>query len=111
VFDAELVDPADTGRPVPGTALERWRLETLRPPTAGDRREISGQAARDAAWRIALATWALSATLTLTLTLTLTWGGRRKDGPRAGGRCWPGHGQPLTPLILRPVSTCGASSS
>ena len=60
VLDAELVDDQrGTTGPVPGTALERWRLVTLRPPTAGDRRALARQATRDSAVRVALAPWRL----------------------------------------------------
>ena len=43
----------------PGTAVERWRLVTLRPPTAGDRRALARQAIRDSAVRVALSPWRL----------------------------------------------------
>jgi S-DNA-T family DNA segregation ATPase FtsK/SpoIIIE len=63
VLDAELVENDNneaTGR-TPGTALERWRLVTLRPPPAAERRALVRQAARDTAVRIVLAPWRLLA--------------------------------------------------
>ena len=56
-LDAELVETEDAAGPVPGTAVERWRLVTLRPPTAGDRRALARQALRDTAVRVALSPW------------------------------------------------------
>jgi DNA segregation ATPase FtsK/SpoIIIE, S-DNA-T family len=58
-LDAELVGTEGTPGPVPGTAVERWRLVTLRPPTAGDRRALARQAIRDSAVRVALSPWRL----------------------------------------------------
>jgi DNA segregation ATPase FtsK/SpoIIIE, S-DNA-T family len=58
-LDAELVGTEGTTGPVPGTAVERWRLVTLRPPTAGDRQALARQAIRDSAVRVALSPWRL----------------------------------------------------
>jgi S-DNA-T family DNA segregation ATPase FtsK/SpoIIIE len=63
VVDAEFVDPAPTAAGA-GTALERWRLVTLRPPPPGHRRALMWQAMRDTAVRVACAPWRLVVAIT-----------------------------------------------
>jgi S-DNA-T family DNA segregation ATPase FtsK/SpoIIIE len=57
VLEAEVVEP-DSG---PGTAMERWRLVSLRPPEPGARRALMWQAVRDGAVRVGTAPWRLLA--------------------------------------------------
>ena len=62
VLEAEFVDHDETeSATVPGTAVERWRLVTLRPPPPGQRRAVMWQAVRDTVVRVVCAPWRLLA--------------------------------------------------